>query len=275
MACTQHGRRLLLCTRRSIHNPSRTLQANSSSATALAHPARVKHSVRERHFTSSHRVNFSTMPTNTSATTHNATYVIVGAGSAGCVLANRLSADPQNKVILLEAGGKDDYIWIHVPMGYLFTMNNPRTCWCFQTTPQEGLNNRVIQYPRGRVSYHHCVQGSRHNILFYLKTMLLVSLLLCTQVIGGCSSINGMVYQRGNKGNYDGWAQDNPGCAGVRHCVVCTHIAPLGSHNVVVCIRWDWDSVFPIFKRNMDYAPGETSDCGVGGRWRVERQRAS
>ena len=78
-------------------------------------------------------------------------YVIVGAGTAGCLLANRLSADPGTKVLLLEAGGKDDYIWIHIPIGYLYTINNPRTDWRFQTEAEEGLNGRALAYPRGRV----------------------------------------------------------------------------------------------------------------------------
>ncbi|MDG2270510.1 MAG: GMC family oxidoreductase N-terminal domain-containing protein, partial [Alphaproteobacteria bacterium] len=90
-------------------------------------------------------------------------YVIVGAGSAGCVLANRLSADPDVSVLLLEAGGSDNYFWIHVPVGYLYCMNNPRTDWLFKTESEAGLNGRSLDYPRGRV-------------------------------LGGCSSINGMIY---------------------------------------------------------------------------------
>jgi choline dehydrogenase len=90
-------------------------------------------------------------------------YVIVGAGSAGCVLANRLSADPAARVLLLEAGGRDNYFWIRIPVGYLFTINNPRTDWCFKTEPEPGLNGRALNYARGRV-------------------------------LGGCSSINAMIY---------------------------------------------------------------------------------
>ncbi|MFN7087594.1 MAG: GMC family oxidoreductase [Burkholderiales bacterium] len=103
-------------------------------------------------------------------------YIIVGAGSAGCVLANRLSADPQASVLLLEAGGKDDWIWIHIPVGYLYCINNPRTDWCYRTEPDAGLNGRVIRYPRGRV-------------------------------LGGSSSINAMLCLRGQARDYDEWAQ--------------------------------------------------------------------
>ena len=106
-------------------------------------------------------------------------YVIVGAGSAGCLLANRLSADPDVRVLLLEAGGKDDYFWIHVPVGYLYTIGNPRTDWCYKTEPDPGLNGRSLGYARGRV-------------------------------LGGCSSINAMIYMRGQKSDYDHWAAPRP-----------------------------------------------------------------
>ncbi len=102
-------------------------------------------------------------------------YVIVGAGTAGCVLANRLSADPDVNVLLLEAGGKDDYFWIHIPVGYLYTIGNPRTDWCYKTEAEEGLNGRSIGYARGKV-------------------------------LGGCSSINAMVHMRGQRSDYDHWA---------------------------------------------------------------------
>jgi choline dehydrogenase-like flavoprotein len=146
-------------------------------------------------------------------------YVIVGAGSAGCVLANRLSADPDVSVLLLEAGGRDSYIWIRIPIGYLYTQNNPHTDWCFKTESEPGLNGRALNYPRGRV-------------------------------LGGCSSINGMIYMRGQARDYDGWRQlGNPG--------------------------WAWDDVLPYFKRSEDQVRGPDEFHGVGGEWRVEEMRLS
>jgi choline dehydrogenase-like flavoprotein len=103
-------------------------------------------------------------------------YVIIGGGSAGCVLANRLSKDPRNSVCLLEAGGKDNWIWYHIPVGYLFAIGNPRSDWMFKTESEPGLNGRVLNYPRGKV-------------------------------LGGCSAINAMVYMRGQKEDYDNWRQ--------------------------------------------------------------------
>ncbi|MBM86475.1 MAG: choline dehydrogenase [Rhodospirillaceae bacterium] len=146
-------------------------------------------------------------------------YVVVGAGTAGCVLANRLSADPKNRVLLLEAGGRDDYFWIRVPVGYLFTMNNSRTDWCMKTEPSEGLNGRALSYPRGKV-------------------------------LGGCSSINGMIYMRGQAHDYDHWRQ-------------------LGN------VGWGWKDVLPYFKRSEDHAAGEDDMHGSGGELRVEEQRLS
>ena len=147
-------------------------------------------------------------------------YVIAGAGTAGCVLANRLSADPNVTVLLLEAGGKDDWIWIHIPVGYLYCIGNPRTDWCYRTEPDPGLNGRSILYARGRV-------------------------------LGGCSSINAMLYLRGQKRDYDEWAQlaNDPG--------------------------WSWQNVFPVFKRSEDSHRGAGDAHGAGGEWRVERQRLS
>jgi choline dehydrogenase len=146
-------------------------------------------------------------------------YVIVGAGTAGCVLANRLSADPEVKVLLLEAGGKDDWIWIHIPVGYLFCIGNPRTDWCYRTEREPGLNGRSILYARGKV-------------------------------LGGCSSINAMVYMRGQARDYEKWKSlGNPG--------------------------WGWDEVLPVFKRSEDHHLGADAAHGAGGEWRVERQRLS
>jgi choline dehydrogenase-like flavoprotein len=103
-------------------------------------------------------------------------YIIVGAGSAGCLLANRLSADPNKRVLVLEAGGRDNWIWLHIPVGYLFAIGNPRSDWCFKTEPEAGLNGRSLNYPRGKV-------------------------------IGGSSAINAMVYMRGQAADYDHWRQ--------------------------------------------------------------------
>ncbi len=146
-------------------------------------------------------------------------YVIVGAGTAGCLLANRLSADPKNRVLLLEAGGKDDWIWIHIPVGYLYTMMNPRTDWRFRTVAEPGLNGRALDYPRGKV-------------------------------LGGCSSINGMIYMRGQARDYDGWRQ-------------------MGA------IGWSWEDVLPIFQQTEDFHAGADDMHGTGGEWRVEEPRLS
>jgi len=157
-------------------------------------------------------------------------YIVVGAGTAGCLLANRLSADPRTSVLLIEAGGLDDYLWIHIPVGYLYCIGNPRTDWLFNTEPEPGLNGRRLRYPRGKV-------------------------------LGGCSSINGMIYMRGQSRDYDGWA------------------TVLGDE------AWSWRSCLPHFMRHEDHWRGADEWHGAsgfdrhgarpGGEWRVERQRLS
>ncbi len=145
-------------------------------------------------------------------------YIIIGAGTAGCLLANRLSADPSKRVLLIEAGGRDDYHWIHIPVGYLYCIGNPRTDWLYQTEPDAGLNGRQLRYPRGKA-------------------------------LGGCSSINGMIYMRGQARDYDGWAHLTGNSA------------------------WTWDQCLPYFKKHEDYYKGADAAHGSGGEWRVERQR--
>lgn len=146
-------------------------------------------------------------------------YIIIGAGTAGCVLANRLTADGKTRVLLLEAGGSDRYHWVQIPVGYLYCMGNPRTDWMMKTAAEPGLNGRSLSYPRGKV-------------------------------LGGCSSINGMIYMRGQAADYDQWRL--MGNAG-----------------------WGWDDVLPYFRRSEDHWGGETDLHGAGGEWRVQRQRLS
>ncbi len=169
-------------------------------------------------------------------------YIIIGAGTAGCLLANRLSADATKRVLLIEAGRRDDYHWIHIPVGYLYCIGNPRTDWLFNTEPEAGLNGRSLRYPRGKT-------------------------------LGGCSSINGMIYMRGQSRDYDQWAK------------------------LTGDDTWAWDQSLPYFKLHEDHYKGANAHHGArgtapelmadastpyrqvlrhrnsGGEWRVEKQR--
>jgi len=144
--------------------------------------------------------------------------IIVGAGSSGCLLANRLSANPNHKVLLIEAGGKDDWIWIKIPVGYLFTINNPRTDWCFKTQPDPGLNGRSIHYARGRV-------------------------------LGGSSSINAMIYMRGQESDYQKWIERTGDTI------------------------WDWKHSLDTYKSIESYFDGNNQWHGSDGEMRVEQPR--
>jgi choline dehydrogenase len=147
-------------------------------------------------------------------------YIIIGAGTAGCLLANRLTRKKEVKVLLIEAGGKDDYMWIHIPVGYLHCIGNPRTDWLFNTEPDPGLGGRSLIYPRGKV-------------------------------LGGSSSINGMIYMRGQRADYDRWA------------------------DATGDLSWRWNQVLPLFMKSEDHHKGANGVHGAGGEWRVEKQRLS
>ncbi|WP_091997625.1 GMC family oxidoreductase [Paraburkholderia lycopersici] len=148
---------------------------------------------------------------------HEVDYLIVGAGSAGCVLANRLSADPRNAVMLLEAGGEDNNPWIHVPVGYFKTMHDPALDWCYRTEPDEGVAGRRIDWPRGKV-------------------------------LGGSSSLNGLLYVRGQREDYDRWAA-------------------LGNRG------WGYADVLPYFRKSEDQERGTNAWHGVGGPLKVSDLR--
>jgi len=145
-------------------------------------------------------------------------YIIIGAGSAGCMLAKRLSENPNKKVLLIEAGKNDNYIWIHIPVGYLYCIDNPRADWRFRTVAEKGLNGRSLLYPRGRV-------------------------------LGGCSSINGMIYMRGQAGDYESW------------------VKATGDDS------WSWENVLKRYKQFEDYHGDANQWHGKGGEWTVSKQR--
>ena len=145
-------------------------------------------------------------------------YIIIGAGSAGCMLAKRLSENPAKRILLIEAGKSDNYIWIHIPVGYLYCIDNPRTDWCFKTVNENGLNGRSLIYPRGRV-------------------------------LGGCSSINGMIYMRGQVGDYESWV------------------------NATGDDSWSWENALKRYKQFEDYHSDANEWHGKGGEWTVSKQR--
>ncbi len=162
----------------------------------------------------------TTPDTKTATPVQSFDYIVIGGGTAGALIANRLTRQKQRRTLLIEAGRKDDYHWIHIPVGYLHCIGNPRTDWLFNTEPEAGLNGRSLRYPRGKV-------------------------------LGGCSSINGMIYMRGQARDYDGWA------------------ATVGDAS------WSWEQSLPDFMRHEDHYKGADELHGAGGEWRIEKQRLS
>ncbi|TAG73268.1 MAG: choline dehydrogenase [Burkholderiales bacterium] len=171
-------------------------------------------------------------------------YVVVGAGTAGCLLANRLSADASKRVLLIEAGGRDNYHWIHIPVGYLYCIDNPRTDWRYRTEPDAGLNGRSLLYPRGKT-------------------------------LGGCSSINGMIYIRGQARDYDAWASATGEDAWRWHNVLPDFMAHESHYSLdderQICVgQGSKYSGNPTIAKNGNLAP---SFHGRSGEWRIEKQR--
>ncbi|MFM2084754.1 MAG: hypothetical protein RLY95_1572, partial [Pseudomonadota bacterium] len=162
----------------------------------------------------------TTPETKTTNPVQSFDYIVIGGGTAGALIANRLTTQKQRRTLLIEAGRRDDYHWIHIPVGYLHCIGNPRTDWLFKTEAEAGLNGRQLRYPRGKV-------------------------------LGGCSSINGMIYMRGQARDYDGWA------------------AATGDAS------WTWENALPDFKAHEDYYKGADAMHGAGGEWRIEKQRLS
>lgn len=161
-------------------------------------------------------VNNSVMNPDSPQNTYD--FIIIGAGSAGCMLAKRLTENPTKRVLLIEAGKHDNYIWIHVPVGYLYCIDNPRADWRFKTAAEQGLNGRSLLYPRGRV-------------------------------LGGCSSINGMIYMRGQTGDYESW------------------VKATGDDS------WSWENALRRYKSFEDYHGAPSEWHAKGGEWTVSQQR--